>query len=186
MNYWEVGLFFIFFFLIFGNYGMFTSTVLKWSKKPRKGKKGKLTTPKLTTGETVSCFVPFLQVYIVRKALYRKAPVVGTFIGIAALLIIVRLINALLLPINSYVMLYTAIGVWIGLFLTLLIYGFVTADCTKMYGFGWLCIILSFLFPFVVCWYPKNIIPKKMFDMYKEDTFSEHKSDTVIKQRRNK
>ena len=186
MNLWEIGCLIGFFICIFGNYGLFAQTVLRWSRKPKKGKKGQIHRPKISGGEAALCMIPLVQVCIVRKALYRRNTGTVVLSVISGLLILVRFLNAFVISINSYVMFFTAIGMWVGFFLFLLIYGFVTADCAKMYSFSWFMIILNFFVPMIACWWLKNIIPNKMRAMYKEDTFSEHKSDTVIKSRANK
>lgn len=186
--FWSFGLIIIFFLMLYGNYGAFACMVKKWSRKPIKKKvhdKYVLVTPELTLSEKLGCFVPLYQSIIVRESLYYGAGPFGIMSIVSAVLIILRLLNVFVLTINSYVMFFTAIGMWIGFALHLLVYSIITADCAKMYGFSMLTVILCFLFPYWACWYIKNNVPTKMRDMYKEETFSEHKSDTVIKQKHN-
>lgn len=182
--FWTVGLYIMFFILIFANYGSFARTIVRWSKKPKVNRKTrKIKQPSLTVGETVMCYVPFVQCVCVRKALYHRAPIVTVLACISGGLIVIRLVNTFLLPINSYVMFFTSVGILVGVFVMLLLYGFITADCAKMYGYSWLFIILSFLLPMILCWWIAATVPYKMRSMYEEEVFSENRGDTVIKRK---
>lgn len=175
---------FFFFVILYWCYGMFATTVVRWSKKPKKNKRGKMTQPPLTFVEALPCYLPWIQVCRVRKALYRSNGPFGILCGISAALVLLRIVN-LFIPISSYVMFATAIGMYIGIILHLLVYGIVTADAAKLYGFSWLTIILCFIGPYFMGFFLKSMIPNKMEEFHKEDTFHEHKQDTYIKQRPN-
>lgn len=171
--------------LLYWMYGMMATTVLKWSKKAIVTKSGKTRQPNLTPGEVVKCYVPLLQVCVVRESLYRTAGPFPVLSIISAVLMLLRVINVFLLPINSYVMFATIWLFLLGLLMHFIIYGFVTADAVKLYGFSWLIIILSFLFPQFVAFFMRSQIPYKMQQAHKEETFHEHK-DTTFKQRPSK
>lgn len=186
--FWTVGLYLMFFILIYGNYGVFAVTVCKWSKKPiikRKNGKEIYVARDISTADKVKCFIPLLQAVKVKEALYGKKGFFAPLSIVSAVLIILRLLNAFFISVNSYFMFFTIIGLYIGIILHLLIYAIITADCAKMYNFSWLTIILNFLFPYWACWYLKNNVPNKMRALFKEETFSEHKSDTIIKSKSN-
>lgn len=188
MEMWyAAGLFILFFVLLYANYGNFAKTIVRWSKKPipKKGSK-KIVQPKLTAKELILCYIPFVQCCVVRKALYRRSTVCNVFSGISAFLIIARLINTFLLPINSYVMFFTSIGIFVGLFIHLLTYGIVTADCAKMYGYSWFMIILCFILPMIACWWATTTVPYRMQTLYQKEIFNERNADTVIKRKRSK
>lgn len=170
----------VFFFLIYGMYGMLVSTVVKWAKKPVKNKKGKLVQRPLTFAELVPCYIPFIQICALRKALYRTSAPWNILCGLSAFLILARLVNVFV-PINSYVMFATIIMLYVGIVLHLFIYGFVTASCVKLYGYGWLGILICALLPYWVGPFLKNLIPAKMIDMRKEETFSAKNGNTYIK-----
>lgn len=184
--FYAIGIYLLFFVLIFANYGQFASTVLRWSKKPVVDKKnGKLKQPPLTFEEKLPCYVPFLQACIVRKSLYRTSGVFKIIMIISAIGIGGNLFNKFVFAINSYVMfafniimIFSVLLFWVG-------YGLITADCAKMFGFSWLTIILCFIAPWLFCWYLNNNIADKMRALHKEATFDEHNGNTVIKQRNN-
>lgn len=182
--FWTIGLYLMFFILVFANYGAFARTVVRWSKKPLVNRKTKkLKQPKLTIAESVVCYLPLAQCVCVRKALYHRAPVTTVSAIISGLLIVVRLVNTFLLPINSYVMFYTSVGILVGTLLLLITYGLVTADCAKMYGYSWFIVIGSFLLPMIFCWWISTTIPYKMRTMYEEEIFNENNGDAVIKRK---
>lgn len=173
------------FFGMYINYGYFTMVVVRWCKKPVKGKNKKQRQPKLTTSETIKCFIPLKQACYVRESLYRTNGPFLIMSIITGVLIVLRLLNTFLLPINGYVMLVTTFMMWLAVILHLIIYGIITADCAHMYDYSWFTIIMCFLFPHIACWYLKNNIPVKMEELQKEETFSEHNGDTVIKSKHN-
>ena len=170
----------VFFCLIYGMYGMLVATVVKWAKKPVKNKKGKMIQRPLSIGELMPCYIPFVQICTLRRALYRTSTPWNILCGISAFCIVARLLN-MFIPISSYVMFATIIMLYVGIILHLFIYGFVTASCVKLYGFGWFGIIVSCLFPYWVGPFLKNMIPSKMIDMRKEETFSAKNGNTYIK-----
>lgn len=175
----------MFFIIIYWIYGQMVATIVRWSKKPRKNKKGKMSQPPLTFGETVRCYIPLYQVSYMRLWLYGSNTVCNILCTICAVCIAIRMLN-LVITINSYVMFATVIIMYIGVFMHILIYAVVTAAAIKLYGFGWPTIILTFIFPHFMAFFMKSSIPNKMISMQKEDVFSEHKTDTYIKQRPNK
>lgn len=175
----------MFFFIIYWIYGQMVCVIVRWSKKPRKCKDGKMRQPKLTVGEIAKCYIPLYQVCYMRLWLYGSNLVYCILSAICAVCVFLRLLN-MFIPINSYVMFGTVILMYIGVLLHLLIYGIATAAAVKLYGFSWFSIILSLIFPHFMAFFMKSSIPNKMISMQKEDTFSEHKSDTYIKQRNSK
>lgn len=180
---YAIGIIFIFLGLLFWNYGNFAATVVRWCK-PLDVKKGKpIKRPPLTAGETVKCYIPIYQALAVRKALTGSYGVTLHVGIISGLLIIIRLINAFLLPINGYVMLATTFMMWIGLLLYFILYGVITFSCARMFEFGNVYAFFVFLFPQILCGTMSNNIADKMRAMHKEETFSEHNGDTVIKSR---
>lgn len=175
----------MFFFIIYWIYGQMVCVIVRWSKKPKKGKDGKMRQPKLTIWEIVKCYIPLYQVCYMRLWLYGSNLLYVIFSIICAVCVGLRLLNVLI-PINSYVMFVTVILMYIGVFTHILIYAIATAAAVKLYGFSWLTVILSFIFPHFMAFFMKSYIPSKMISMQKEDVFSEHKSDTYIKQRSRK
>lgn len=173
------------FIMLFGNYGSFTRVTLRWTKKPKKVG-NKLVQPKLSVGETIKCYIPMYQVYAVRKALYKRATVTMVLMIVSSVFIIANLLNKFVYAINSYVMFYCSIAMFIGVILLYFTYAFVTADCAKMYGFSWFTILLCFLFPHLFCWYLTNNIPRHMKQVYKEEVFNERNGGTVIRQKHSK
>ncbi len=176
----------LFFVILYWMYGMMVSTIARWSKRPRKNKKtGKMIQPKLTMGETIRCYIPIYQVGYMRSWLYGSGTVFYVLGAISFGCIFLRLLN-LFIPINSYVMFASVILIYIGIFLHIVLYGFATAAALKLYGFGWFTIILGAIVPHFVAFFMKTLIVNKMQAIQKEDVFSEHKSDTYIKQRTDK
>lgn len=183
---YSVGIILIFLVLLFWNYGTFACTVVRWCK-PLDVKKGKpIKRPPLSAGEAVMCYIPLFQVCMVRKSLYGSYGFSLPLCITSGTFIILRLVNAFLIPINSYVMLVTTFMMWIGLILYFLLYGIVTFQCARMYEFSMLTCILCFLFAQLVCMFLRDKIADKMRDMHKEATFDEHHGDTVIKSRNSK
>lgn len=178
-------LFFIVIIYVFYNYGNFAKTVVCWSKAPVRNKNGKLIQPKCTTSELVKCYIPIFQVCQVREALYREARVCNVFAIISSVGILVNLFNKFIFAINPLVMLICNVVMLISTAIVILLYGIVTADCARMYGAGWLACVLHFCFSVLSCMFIKNQIPDKMRALHKEDTFSEHNGDTVIKSKHN-
>ena len=185
--FYSISIYVLFFGIIFWNYGQFTKVVLRWTKKPIK-KKGSnvLTQPKLPLKDSLKCYIPYYQVCIVCKSLYGTSRLCAVFSIISAAGIIINLFNKFVYAINGYVMLFTSIFMMVAIVMFLLIYGIVTANCARLYGFGIFSIILCFLFPHICCFYLTNNIPDKMRALHKEEIFREHTGDTVIKQRHNK
>lgn len=175
----------MFFVIIYWLYGQMVCVIVRWSKKPRKGKDNKMRQPKLTAGEVVRCYIPIYQVCYMRLWLYGSNTVYKILSIICAVCIFLRGLN-MFIPINSYVMFVTVILMYIGVLLHILIYGIATAAAVKLYGFSWFSVIMSFLFPHFMAFFMKSSIPNKMISMQKEDVFSEHKTDTYIKQRHSK
>lgn len=178
-------IFFVVIIYIFVNYGNFVKTILRWTKKPVKNKKGKLVQPEIQGTELVSCYIPIYQVVVLRKALYYSAPVYSVLSCIGAIGILLNLFNKFIFAINPLVMLICNVIMIVCTLLVMLLYGIATADCSRMYNFGAITTILCFLFPVLWCWYLNLNIPAKMRALQKEDTFSEHNGDTVIKSRHN-
>lgn len=173
----------IFLFLLFWNYGNFASTVVRWCK-PLDLKKGKkIKAPKLEVGEKIVCYVPLFQVCTVRKSLYGSYGWTLPVCIISAACIVIRLLNAILFPINEIVMLVTTFMMWLGLLLYAVLYTIVTAATARMYEFSTVYVILVALLPQILCSKMQTGIAHKMRAMHKEDTFSEHIGDTVIKSR---
>lgn len=169
--------------LLFWHYGNFACTVVRWCK-PLDVKKGKpIKRPPLTAGEAFKCYLPIYQACAVRKALH------GSYgwtlpVGImSALFIIIRLLNAFLLPINSYVLFATTIMIWVGILLYIVLYSAVTFSTARMYEFSTFYCILVLLLPQLFCDKMSNNIADKMRAMHKEEAFDEHHGDTVIKSR---
>lgn len=184
---YAIGIFILFFILCFGNYAQFAWTVMRWTKKPKREKgSGKLIQPKLTMKERLIGCIPIYQAALVRKALYKRAPISTVMAIIAMVLIVIRLVNTFLITINSYVMFATVIGIFIALIIMFFLYGLITADCAKMYNMSWFTILLCFLFPMVFCYRLTNNIPHKMLDLRKAKTFEENHGNTHIKQKSNK
>lgn len=164
-------------------YGNFAQTITRWSRKPVKCRDGKIRQPKLKFGEKLKCFIPIYQVCLVHKALYKSAGWTGIMAAVSAAFIIIRAVNAFLLPISSMVMLCTTFLAYAGVILMLLLYGIVTASTARTYGFSGFMTLISFALPPIGAWYLNTAIPQKMRAIHKEDIFSEHKQDTVIKSR---
>lgn len=169
--------------LLFWNYGGFACTVVRWCK-PLSVKKGKpIKRPPLTAGEALGCYVPIYQVCKVRKALHGSYGWTLPVGIISAVLIVVRLVNAFLLPINAYVMLVTTLLMWIGLIMYIVLYSTVTFKTARMYEFSNFYCFLIILLPQLLCNRMSNNIADKMRAMHKEEIFDEHHGDTVIKSR---
>ena len=172
---------------LFVNYGSFTKTVVRWAKPPVRSKKSnKLKQPPLSMKETLLCYLPFYQVCYTRKSLYKSYGFTKIMAIISMTCIGCNLFNKFVFAVNGYVMFFFNIAMYIGVILCWLLYAIVTADCAHMYGFSWFTILLCFLFPHLFCWYLHNNIPTKMRQIHREETFSEHNGNTVIKQRPNK
>lgn len=184
--FWGVGCFLCFFLCIFGNYGAFACTTVRWAKPPIRVKNSKkIKQPPISTKERILCYVPLAQACMVRKALYKKSTAFNVLAIISGVLMGFNLFNKFIWAINSYVMFFASIGMYIGLILYIIVYGVITADCARIYGFSWLTVILCFIAPQLACWYLNNNIPSKMRAIHKEETFHEHTGDTVIKSRNN-
>lgn len=180
---YAVGIILVFLGLLFWNYGGFTVTVVRWCK-PLNVKKGKpIKRPTLSGGEIAKCYIPLYQACAVHKALHGSYGWTLPVCIISSACIIIRLLNAFLIPINSYVMLVTTFMMWIGLILYMLLYSIVTFNTARMYEFGTVYSVLVLLLPQVLCNKMSNNIADKMRDMHKEEIFDEHNGDTVIKSR---
>ncbi len=175
----------MFFVIIYWIYGQMVAVIVRWSKRPKRNKKGKMVQPKLTLGEQVRCYIPLYQVSFMRLWLYGSNTVCNVLCTVSAACIIIRLIN-LFIPINSYVMFITVILMYIGILIHVLLYAIATAAAVKLYGFSMVTVVLSFMFPHFMAFFMKSYIPSKMISMQKEDVFHEHKTDTYIKHRNNK
>lgn len=182
---YAIGIYVVFFVMIFIHYGSFAAIVLQWSRPPIKNKNHKLVQEPLTGSELIKCYIPLYQVIVVRKALYKSAGPFGVLSIISITGVVLNLINKFLLPINSYVMLVMNFVMIICTLLFIFVYGFVTADCARMYNFSFVIVLLNAIAPCVFCFWLKNNIPDTMRNVYKEETFSEHHGDTVIKQKHN-
>jgi len=184
--YYAIGIYLFFFLLIFSNYGQFATSVARWSLKPIVDKnKKKYVQPKLPFKEVLKCYIPFYQVCVVRKSLYRTSGIFKVLCWISALGILGNLFNKFIYAGNSYIMFIFNIIMFISVLLFWLSYGIVTADCAKMFGFSVLTIMLCFIAPWLFCWYLNNNIADKMRALHKEATFDEHNGNTIIKQRNN-
>lgn len=184
---YAIGIFVAFFVMLYGSYARFAWTVTRWSKKPLRSKKThKLKQPKLSKKEILLGCIPFYQACTVWKALYRKTGWTLPVAILSALLIVTRLINTFLLPINSTVMFVTIWMFYIGFLLQFILYGFVTAYCARLYNFSMLYAFLCFLFPHLACIHMVNNIPHIMIDMRKEEALEENKNDTIIKSKYSK
>ena len=183
---YAISIFILFFALLVYNYGNFAMVVCKWSKKPRfvKRKGKKVVLPgNLTPNEAIKCYIPFYQAAVVRRALYKSyGPFLVTSI-IAAVTIILRILMTFFIGGTALLQLISIYLFLAGIVLTILTYGFITADCAKMYGFSFFTIILNFIAPCVFCFWLQNNIADAMRNLHKEETFNEHNDDTVIKQR---
>lgn len=182
---YAVGIYVVCLALMFINYGSFASTVVRWSKEPviKKGTM-KISQPTMSFKESLKCYAPAYQVYIVRKTLYNRVSIpMAVIIYSSVIGIILNIVNKFLFTINSYVMFAFNIVMLVSILLFYVSYAVVTADCAHMYGFGWLCVVLCFLFPHISCWYLHNNIPRKMRALHHERIFHEHSKDTVIRQK---
>lgn len=181
--------FFIILAFVFGAmityYAKFTITVMRWTAKPVKGKDGRMRPPKLSTAEKLKCYVPLLQAVMVHKRLYLSAGPFGVMSVISVVCIVIRVLNAFLLPVNELVMFSTVILAYVGVLLLLFVYSFITASTANMYGFSAFKTFIAFILPPIGAWYLSTAIPGKMIAMHKEDVFSEHKSETIIKSKSN-
>lgn len=188
--FYALGIFLVFFGLLYINYGSFTATVVKWKQRIKKSKKtGKIKVDELPIGTRLSCYIPFLQPAKVCKALYGAgafAMSYTVFCCLDALLIVVPIIIKFFIPINAYVMFYATIAFYFGMVLHALTYGIITVMCARLYSFGWLYTIAVFFVPQVLCFYMKSNIGMKMHDMYEEQRFDENRGDTVIKRKSDK
>ena len=179
-----IAIFLICFIMMYGNYGRFATTVIRYSKKPVKRKfKGKviLTQPKVSFTESLPGYIPIWQAVVVRRTLYGYAGFTAPLAIVSLVLIVFNLFVSFVWAINSYVLFFAHIGMWLAIILHLILYAIVTADCAKMYGFGNICILLNVLLPHVACTWMVNNIPHIMSDMRKAKTFEENDGETVIK-----
>lgn len=187
MVWYAIGIFLVFFLMIYGSYARLAWTVMRWVKKPRKSKKThKLVQPKNTSHELIVGCIPFYQACLVHKALYRTYSWTLPVAIVSAVCIFIRLINVLFLPINALVMVITVYMMWFGIILHIILYGVVTANCARLYDFSTVRIVLCLIFPHLACVGLVNNIPHKMIDMRKKETFEENKDDTVIKSKHSK
>ena len=165
-------------------YGKMVATVVKWSQKPRWSKDHKhMRMAPIPMSTRIKCYIPLYQCCVVNKALWSSYGPWLVISIISAVLIVLRLINAFVIGINAYVMLFTSIGIYIGMLLMIITYAVFTARVAYAYGFSFITIVVSIVLAPVAAWYMSTHIPGKMKALYKEETFHEHKSDTVIKRR---
>lgn len=187
MVWYAIGIFVVFFIMLYGSYARFAWTVMRWVKKPRRSKKThKLVQPKLSSGDMIKGCIPFYQACLVHKALYRTYSWTLPVAVVSALFIIIRLVNVFFLPINALVMVITVYMMWIGIIMHIVLYGVVTANCARLYDFSTLRMVMCFIFPHLACIGLVNNIPHKMIDIRKKETFEENKDDTVIKSKHSK
>jgi hypothetical protein len=183
--FYAIGIYLVFLFAIFWNYGMFTSTMLLWTRKIDAIQHSKKPIKKLSTGDKLKCYIPFYQACLVHKSVYRSYGPFQIMSIFSAVGILWNLFNKFVYAINGYVMFFSSILMIICLIMFFLVYAIITADIARMYGFSWFTVALCFLFPHLACTYLHNNIPTKMKAMVKEETFSEHNGNTYIKQRHN-
>lgn len=184
--FWVIGCFVIFFVMLFANYGSFAKVVVAWSRPPVHVRgSSKVKASELTTKEKILCYIPLVQVCMVKKAVYNNYTVEKILSIISAVGILVNLINKFFLPINSLVMFICNIIMILCTLLFMIIYGEVTARCAKAYDYSWLLIIACALVPYLACSRLTGNIPYKMKQLYKEETLSGYGGDTIIKQRTN-
>lgn len=176
----------LFLVLVTWHYGIFVATLCKWSQKPRVSKKGKLVYPEIEVSDKVQCFVPLWQVTMVQKALYRKCSISRILTIVVYVIIALRAINVFLLPISGEVLIVTTFALYFALVIWILMYAFITANCSRMFSFGFLVTLLNFLMPYVFCFYLKTNIPKIMMEMRKEDTFKDGSDTLIIKRKSGK
>lgn len=185
---YAIGIFILFFIMIYGNYGRFAVCVIKYSKKPVKRKiKGKfvMIQPNISLSEKLPCYIPIWQLVVVRRALYGYSGVFAPLSILSILLIMFNLIISFIIPINGYAMFIAHLCMYLGVLLNMVLYAVVTADCAKMYGFGNLCVLLNAIVPHLACIWMINNIPHIMSDMRKEKTFEENNGETIIKSKYN-
>lgn len=182
--YYILGIYILFFILLFGNYGGFAVTVRRWAKSPdMEPGDTKVKQPEMSVSEIIPCYIPFYQACIVRRTLYGSCLGTAIFCILSFLGIAGNLVNKFLFPINGYVMFVFNIVMLVSVVMFILIYSIVTADCARTYNFNWFNIILCFILPHLWCWYLRNNIPNKMRAMYKEDVFNEHQTEVIIRQK---
>lgn len=170
-------------------YGKMVATIVKWSQKPVRSKnnphKG-IRMREISFKKKWKCYIPLYQCCIAQKTLWGGYGPWLVISIVAAVLVIVRLVNALVIGISPYVMFFTAIGMYLGMLLIIILYAVTTVRIALAYGFNWLIIVLSVVLPPIAAWYMSTHIPGVMKALYKEETFHEHLSDTVIERRTNK
>lgn len=183
---YAIGIIIIGFGAMFWNYGIFAVTTVRWSHKPIVDKVTKrMKAPKLAAKEAILCYIPGVQLVMVCKALYKKTTIMLPIQIIAWAGVVLNILHKYLFPINWQVMFIFNIIMWLCTLTIYLSYSVITVKCAYMYGFSWFSMLLCFVFPFLWCWWLHNNVPTKMRQLYKEDTFSEHHGDTIIKQRAN-
>ena len=185
---YAIGIFVLFFIMLYGNYGRFATCVIKYSKKPVKRKvKGKvvMTQPKVSLSEQIPCYIPIWQLVVVRRTLYGYSGVFAPLSIVSIILMLFNIFISFVMPINGYVMLVAHLCMYIGIVINIVLYAIVTADCAKMYGFGNLCVLLNVIIPHLACTWMINNIPHIMSDMRKEKTFEESHGETIIKSKSN-
>lgn len=186
---YALGIFILFFVLVYGHYATFAWTVCKYTKKMKRVKrdgKVKMVFPPLTTSERILSCIPFYQCAVVRKALYGSATVTSILSILSLVLILANIVVSLFFPFNGYVVFFLHIGFYIGVIIGFLLYGIVTFDCARMYDCGMLVSILAFIFPHVFCFNIRNAIPHYMGKLAKEGVFKSKYGDTSTKQKADK
>lgn len=184
--FWQIGCILMFFILVFGCYGSYATTVVAWSRPPVPTKNGKgVKAAKLETKDLVLCYVPLAQVCMVKKAMYGSSTVENVLSIVSSAGIVLNLLNKFLLPINGLVMFICNIIMILCTAIALLLYGIVTARCTRAYGYGWMSTLIAFIIPCQSCMWLKSNIAYKMKQLHKEEAFTGNGSSTVIKSRTN-
>ena len=179
-----IGMLLIFCILLWGNYGVFTSVVIKWTKKPKSGvKNGKkvLVQPNLNTQETLRSFIPGWQAVEVYKALHGSSGFLAPVVIVCCVGMFLNCLFSWFIPVPALVLVILHWWFLIGFLTMHIIYAFVTVECALLYDFGCLMLFLCAILPQVFCFYMKNNIPRIMKDLRKGDTFKENLNDTVIK-----
>lgn len=172
----------LFFLCIYYMYGGMVSSLVRWSKPAKADKHGKLRQPTLTTAESLKCYIPFYQVLYMRRALYRSYGAWLYVAIISAVCITVRIFN-MIVPINGNVMFITIFMMYFGVILHILLYAIPTAAVAKMYGYGWVTVIITAIVPHFAAYFLKGGISCRMAAMKKEEVFNGNNGETYIKSR---
>lgn len=187
--FYALGIFVLFFAMIYGNYGRFAVSVVRYSKKPVKRRvRGKVVTtyPKVPVSEQISCYVPIWQTVVVRRTLHNRAGYSAPLAIMSICLIMFNMFISFVWAPNGYVLFAAHICMYIGILLHIILYGIVTADAVNIYGFSNFVTFLNFIAPHLACTIAYSKIPTIMSDMFKAKTFEENDGEVVIKSKSNK